>query len=180
MYSERIWLTVSPGSIRDQCPILSFLSLLKHFRCTKPSLSLVQFSSFPSLSCVRVFATPWTAACQASLSITKSWSPPKPMSIELVMPSHPLSYPSPSALNLYQHQSFPMSQLFESGGQSIGVSASPSVLAMNTQYWFPLGWTGWISLQSKELSRVFSNTTVWKHQFFCAKLSLLSNSHIHT
>ena len=67
---------------------------------------------------------------------------------------------------------FPMSQLFASGGQSIGVSASTSVLPMNTQDWFPLGWTDWISLQSKGLSRVFSNTTVQKHQFFSAQLSL--------
>ena len=76
--------------------------------------------------------------------------------------------------------SFPMSQLFTSGGQSIGVSASASFLPMNTQDWFPLGWTGWISLQSKGLSRVFSNTTVQKHQFFSAQLSSQSNSHIHT
>ena len=76
--------------------------------------------------------------------------------------------------------SFPMSQLFASGGQSIGVSASTSVLPMNTQDWSPLEWTGWISLQSKELSRVFSNTTVQKHQFFGTQLSSQSNSHIHT
>ena len=76
--------------------------------------------------------------------------------------------------------SFPMSQLFVSGGQSIGVSVSTSVLPMNTQDWSPLGWTGWISLQSKGLSRVFSNTTVQKHQFFSAQLSLYSNSHNHT
>ena len=68
--------------------------------------------------------------------------------------------------------SFPMSQLFASGGQSIGVSASASVLPMNTHDWSPLGWTCWISLQSKGPSRVFSNTTVQKHQFFCAQLSL--------
>ena len=68
--------------------------------------------------------------------------------------------------------SFQMSQFFASGGQSIGVSASTSVLSMNIQYWFPLGWTGWISLQAKGLSRVFSNTTVQKHQFFSAQLSL--------
>ena len=67
--------------------------------------------------------------------------------------------------------SFPMSQLFTWGGQSIGVSASMSVLPMNTQDWIPLGWTSWISLQSKELSRVFSNTKVQKHQFFSAQLS---------
>ena len=76
--------------------------------------------------------------------------------------------------------SFPMSQLFASGGQSIGVSASVSVLPMNIQDWFPLGWMGWISLQSKGLSRVFYNTTVQKHPFFSTQLSLWSNSHIHT
>ena len=76
--------------------------------------------------------------------------------------------------------SFKMSQLFTSGGQSIGVSASTSVLPINTQDWSPLGWTGWMSLQAKGLSRVFSNTTVQKHQFFGTQLSLYSNSHIHT
>ena len=75
--------------------------------------------------------------------------------------------------------SFQMSQLFTSGGQSIGVSASTSVLPMNTWDWSPLGWTGWISLQSKGLSRIFSNTTVQKHQFFGAQLSSQSNSHVH-
>ena len=74
--------------------------------------------------------------------------------------------------------SFPMSQLFAWGGQSIGVSASASVLPINIQDWSPLGWTGWISLQSKGLSRVFSNTTVQKHQFFSTQLSSKSNSHI--
>ena len=104
-------------------------------------------------------------------------------SIESVMPSshlilcHPLLLlpPIPPA-----SQSFPMSQLFASGGQSIGVAASASVLPMNTQDWSPLGWTGWISLQFKGLARVFSNTTVQKHQFFGAQLSSQSNSHIHT
>ena len=76
--------------------------------------------------------------------------------------------------------SFQMSQLSASGGQNIGVSALTSVLPKNTQDWPPLGWTGWISLQSKGLSRVFSNTTVQKHQFFGAQLSSQSNSHIHT
>ena len=77
-------------------------------------------------------------------------------------------------------ESFPMSQLFAWGGQSIGVSALASVLPKNTQDWSPLEWTGWISLQSKGLSRVFSNTTVQKHQFFSAQPSSQSNSHIHT
>ena len=75
--------------------------------------------------------------------------------------------------------SFPMSQFFTSGGQSIVVSASASVLPMNTQEWSPLGWTGWISLQSKGLSNVFSNTTVQKHQFFSTQPSIWFNSHIH-
>ena len=92
---------------------------------------------------------------------------------DAIQPSHPLSFPSPPALNLSQHQGlFHMSQLFTSGGQSIGVSASASVLPMNTQDRSPLGWTGWISLLSKGLSRVFSNNTVQKHQFFGAQLSL--------
>ena len=76
--------------------------------------------------------------------------------------------------------SFPVSQFFASGGQSVGISASASVLPMNIQDWFSLGWTGWLSLMSKGLSRVFSNTTVQKLQFFGGQLSLLSNSHIHT
>ena len=77
-------------------------------------------------------------------------------------------------------ESFPMSQLFTWGGQSIGVSALGSFLPKNTQGWSPLEWTGWISLQSKGLSRVFSNTTVQKHQFIHSQLSLQSNSHVHT
>ena len=82
--------------------------------------------------------------------------------------------------SLLASRSFPMSQLFASGGQSTGVSASTSVLPINTQDWSPLGWTGWISLQSNGLWRVFSNTIVQKHQFFGAQLSSQSNSHIHT
>ena len=100
---------------------------------------------------------------------------------DAIQPSHPPSSPSPPALKSFPASgSFQMSQLFTSNGQSIGISASTSVLPMNTQDWSLLGWTGWISLQSKGLSRVFSNTTVQKHQFFCAQLSLLSNSPIHT
>ena len=143
----------------------------------------IQFSSVQSLSCVLLFVTPWTAARHASLSITNYRSLPKLMSIKLVTPSNHLSSVIPFSSC---HQSFPttvsfqMSQLFTSGGQSIGVSVSTSVLPMNTQDWSPLGWTGWISLQSKGLSRVFSNTTVQKHQFFGSQLSSQSNSHIHT
>ena len=129
------------------------------------------FSSVQSLSCVRLFVTPWTAARQASLSITNSQNPPKPMSIGSVMPSSVIPFSS-CPQSFPASGSFQMSQLFASIGQSIGVSASISVLPMNTQDWSPLGWIGQISLQSKGLSRVFSNTTVQKHQFFCAQLSL--------
>ena len=142
-------------------------------------LSSVQFSS---LSRVRLFATPWIAAHQAALSITNSWSLLKLMSIKSVMPSATSSSVIPfssCSQSLPASGSFPMSQLFAWGGQSIGVSGSASVLPMNTQYWSPLGWIGWISLQSKGLSRVFSNTTAQKHQFFGAQLSSQSNSHIH-
>ena len=122
-----------------------------------------QFSSVQSLSCVQLFATPWITARQASLSITNSRSLFKPMSISWwchpaisssVIPfsSCPQSLPASG--------SFPMSQLFTWGGQSIGVSASASVLPVNTQDWSPVGWTGWISLQPKGLSRVFSRATV--------------------
>ena len=132
-------------------------------------------NSVQLLSRVRLFATSWTTAGQVSLSITNSRSSPKLMAIESVMPSShlilcrslsscPQSFPASG--------SFPMSLLFAWGGQSIGVSASTSLLPMNTQEWSPLGWTGWISLQSKGLSRVFSNTTTQKHQFFSTQLSL--------
>ena len=214
-------------------------------------------SSVQLLSCIQLFATPWTAAHQPSLSITNSQSLLKLMSMGSVMPSNHLIFcrsllqwttfcqlevmcnisrsthefssvaqlyptlcdpmdcstprpPCPSLtpgvysnlcpLSRWYHptilssaisfssclQSFPasgsfsMSQFFTWRGQSIGVTASASVLPVNIQDWFPLGWTGWISLQSKGLSRVFSNTTVQKHQFFGAQLSLYSNSHIHT
>ena len=99
---------------------------------------------------------------------------------DAIQPSHPLSSPSPPAHNPSQQQSFPMSQLFPWGGQSTGVSALASFLPKKSQGWSPSEWTGWISLQSKGLSRAFSNTTVQKHQFFGAQPSSQSNSHIHT
>ena len=142
----------------------------------------VQFSSVQSLSRVWLFATPWIAARQASLPITNSQSLLKLMSIKLVIPSNHLilSSPSPPAFNISQHQG-----LFQ------WVSSSHQVAKvlefqlqhqslMNIQDWFPLGWTGWISLEPKGLSRVFSDTTVQKHQFFSAQPSSQSNSHIHT
>ena len=99
---------------------------------------------------------------------------------EAIQPSHPHPAFSSCPQFLPASESSPMSQLFAWGGQSIGVSALASFLPMNTQDWSPLEWTGWISLQSKGFSRVFSNTTVQKHQFFSAQLSSQSNSHIHT
>ena len=97
-----------------------------------------------------------------------------------IQPSHPLLFPSlPCLLSFPASGSFLMSQLFTSGGQSIGASASASVLPVNIQGWFPLALIGLISLQSKGLSRVFSSTTIWKHQFFGTPPSLYSNSHIH-
>ena len=131
-------------------------------------------SSVQSLSHVWLFATPWTATRQVSLSITNSRSPPKPISIVSVMPSnhlmlcHPLLLPSIFlSIRVFSNES-----VLHIRWPSIGVSASASVLPMNTQDWSPLGWTGWISLQSKGLSRVFSNTIVQKHQFFCTQLPL--------
>ena len=121
----------------------------------------VQFSSAYSLSCVTL-CYPMERSMPGLLSITNSWSPPKLMCTESVMPSnhlilcHPLLLPSifPASGSL------PMTQLFESGGHSIVVSASASVLPMNTQDWSPSGWNGWTSLQSKGLSRVFSNKSI--------------------
>ena len=99
---------------------------------------------------------------------------------DAIQPSHPLSSPSPAFI-LSQHQGpFQWVSSSTSDGHSIGASASASVLPMNIQDWFPLRWTGWISLQSKGLSRVCSNTIVQKHQFFGAQLALQSNSHIYT
>ena len=137
-------------------------------------------SSVQSLSRVRLFSTPWIAARQASLFITNSRSLLKLMSIKSVMPSshlilcHPFSSCPQS---LPASKSFPMSQLFAWGGQSTGVSALASFLPRKSDGWSPSEWIDWISLQSKGLSRVFSNTTVQKHQFFGTQPSSQSNSH---
>ena len=141
------------------------------------------FSSVQSLSRVRLFATPWIAARQASLFTTNSQSLLRLMFIKSVMPSgHLIHCHSLSSCpqSLPASESFPMSQHFAWGGQNTGVSAFASVLPKNTQDWSSLEWAGWISLQSKGLSRVFSNTTVQKHQFLGTQPSSQSNSHIHT
>ena len=150
-------------------------------------LSLVilvcQFSSVQSLSHILLFATPWlqhirppcpspTPGIHLNSCPSSRWYHPAISSSVVPFSSCPQSLPA--------SESFPMSQLFALGGQRIGVSALASVLAKNTKGWSPSEWTGWISLQSKGLSRVFSNTTVQKHQFFGAQLSSQSNSHIHT
>ena len=135
------------------------------------------FSSVQSLSYVWLFVTPWTScpsptpgACSNSCPLSR-WC-------------HPTISPSVVPFSCLQSfsasESFPVNQYFKSGGQNIGVSASAAVLPMNVQDWFPLGLIGLISLLSRGLSRVFSNTTVQKHQFFGTQFSLRSNSHVHT
>ena len=141
----------------------------------------VQFSLVQSLSHVRLFATPWIPACQASLSITISWSSLRLMSIDLVMPSNHLILCHPLLLS---SSIFPSIRVISNASLhirwpkfwSFSFSISPS---KNIQDWFPLGWTYWISLWSKRLSRVFSKTTVQKHQLFSSQLSWWPKSHIH-
>ena len=177
-----LWRTVTT------CPMTTLWKALSSeivFTWSDSKFSSVQFISVQSLSRVQLFATPWTAARQASLSITNSWSPPKPMSIELVMPSNHLILCQPLLL---------LPSIFP----SIRVFSNESVLCIRwPKYWsfrfnispsneylglISLGWTAWISLQSKGLSRVFSITTVQKHQFFCTQLYLyptLTSIHDH-
>ena len=143
--------------------------------CYMYLLRRLSIISVQSLNCVWLFAIQWTASCQDSCPSPTpgaysnscssiGWCHSTILSSVVPFSSHLQYFPASG--------SFQMSQLFTSCGQSIGVSASESVLPMNIQNWFPLGWTGWISLQSKELSRVFSNTTVQRHQFVSAQLSL--------
>ena len=161
------------NSLKQDHLILQAFSTIKTLQWILYWISSIQFSSLQLLSRVLLFATPWTAARQASLSITNSgvysnsiplsqWCHPTISSSVVPFSSCPQSFPASG--------SFQMSQLFASSGLSIGVSALTSVLPINTQGWSPLGWTGWISLLSKGLSRVFSNTTVQKHLFFGAQL----------
>ena len=159
--------------MRQEKKMHSNWKLKSETHCLEKPLSYIQktlwsssknhsFSSVQLLSHIWLFMTPWITARQASLSITNSWSLPKLMSIESVMPSnHLILYHLLLLLQSFPASgSFPRSQLFASGGQSVGVSASTSVLSKNTQNWSPLGWTVWISLHPKGLSRVLSNTTV--------------------
>ena len=170
-----VLLSASVGLFLD---ILSFVSVVNGI----DSISFFWFfnSSVQMLSHVWLFATRWTTAHNVSLSITNSWSPPKPMSIKSIMSSNhlilsvilfsscPQSFPASG--------SFQMSQLFASCGQSIGGSASTSIPPMNTQDWSPLGWTRWLSLQSKGLSSVLQHhsskaSILWHSAFFTVQLS---------
>ena len=143
----------------------------------------IHFSSIQSLSRVRLFATPWIAAHQASLSITNSWSSPKLMWIQSVMPSSHLILgrpllllpPIPPSIRVFSNESILRMRWPKYWSFSLSISPSnehPRLVSFR--------WTGWISLQSKGLSRVFSNTTVQKHQFFGAQPPSQSNSHIYT
>ena len=173
-----------PVSLRGTMgPLLRTFSFLKQtFKAVNTPMKTayiskisVQFSSVQSLSHVRLFVTPWlqhtrlpclypTPGVYSNSCPLSRWCHPTISSSVVVFSSCLQSFPA--------SESFQMSQLFTSGGQSTRVSPSASVLPMNIQDWFPLGWTGWIALQFKGLSRVFSNTTVQNHEFFSAQLSL--------
>ena len=163
----------------NHCQICSGLGGRAKMSLVENHLS-ISFTSVQLLSRVWLFATlgqqharlPRPSPTPGACSNSCQWCHPTISSSVVPFSSHLQSFPA--------SWSFQMSQFFTSGGQSIGVSASTSVLPMKTQDWSPLGWTGWIFLQSKGLSRVFSNTTVQKHQFFGTQLSSLSNSQIHT
>ena len=152
------------GCSEDMCETISSVQ----FSCSVVSESLWPHKSqYARPPCPSPTPGAYTNSCPSS-----RWYHPAISSSVIPFSSCPQSLPTSG--------SFPMNQLFAWGGQSIGVSALASVLPMNIQDWSPLEWTGWISLQSKGLSRVFSNTTLQKHQFFRAQLSSQSNSHIHT
>ena len=165
------WVILRLLIYENHCSTVSFIqaSLIYDTNNRQETFEWIYISSVQLLSCVQLFATPWTAARQASLSITNSWSILKLMFIESVMPS--------SHLILCHHllllsSIFPSVRVFFNESvlyirwQSIGVSASTSIFPMNIQDWFLLGRTSWIFLLSKGPARVFSNTTVQKHQFF--------------
>ena len=167
----------------DYLSKLIFINLLANFHLRSSSSSPNQFSSVQSLSRVQLLVTTWIAARQASLSFTISRSSLRLKSIESVMPSSHLILgrpllllpPIPPSIRVFSNESN-----LRMRSQSTGVSALASFLPKKSQGSSPSEWTGWTSLQSKGLSRVFSNTTVQKHQFFGSQLSSQSNSHIHT
>ena len=149
-----------------------FLSIFPHISSVQFSRSIMSNSLWPhGLQHARLPCPSPTPGVCSNSHPSSQWCHPT-ISFSVIPFSCLQSFPASG--------SFPMSQFFTSGGQRIGGSSLASVLPMNIQDWLPWGWTSWISLQSKGLSRVFSNTTVQKHQFFSAQLSLWSNSHIHT
>ena len=169
--------TVSPPICHEvmgpDAMILVFWMLSFQFSSVQFSRSVVSDSLPPhELEHARPPCPSPTPGVHPNSCPSSRWCHPAISSYVIPFSSCPQSLPA--------SESFPVSQLFSWGGQSIGVSASASFLPKNTQDWSPSEWTGWISLQSKGLSRVFSNTTVQKHQFLCAQLSSQSNSHIHT
>ena len=179
--------SVMPSNHLILCrPLLLLASIFPSIKVFSESVLLIRWPKYWPASVLLIntqdwFPWGWTGLISlqskglSRVFSNHSWS-------DAIQTSHSLLSPSPHALNLSQHQGFfPMSQLFASGGQIIGTSASASVLPMNIQDWFLWGLTGLISLQSlKGLSRVFSSTTVWKHRFFGTQPSLWSSSHIHT
>ena len=183
-----IWLSfpqcsVSPRRKGFETGLLSksgtLLKTSVQFSCSDMSDSLQPRGlQHTKLSCPSPTPGAYSNSCPLS-----QWCHPTILSSVFRFSSCLQSFPASGAFPMSQFfasGSFIVNQFFTSGGQSIGVSVSASVLPMNIQDGFPLGWIGWISLQSKGLSRVFSNTTVQKHQFFSTQLSLWSNSHIHT
>ena len=174
---DYIWTSLSFSLVFDFCnEIISTQSNITFFFLNQLSVqfshSVMSDSLRPRKSQhARPLCPSPSPGVHSDSSPSSQWCHPTISSSVVPFSSCPKSLPA--------SESFPMSQLFAWGGQSIGVSALASFLLMNTQDWFPLEWTGWISLQSKGLSRVFSNTTVQKHRFFGAQFSSQSNSHIH-
>ena len=205
-----MWMSCSTISVLPNfCPSLSFLIATNHLHHSYDFTSLFYFCSGTLLLTSLTFLLSRNFQVVSVICSVHFSRSVMSDSLQLNEPQHarppcpsptPGVHPNPCPLCRWCHptisssvvpfsscpQSFPasgsfqMSQLFASGAQIIGVSASTSVLPMNTQDWFPLGWTGWVSLQSNGLSRVFSNTTGQKHQFFGTQLSSQSDSHIHT
>ena len=200
--TSRFWITLSffpkNSSFLSPCPLLEHR---EGWRRESGALSVILASAQTCWQCSQLWACQMGSVQFSCSVVSDSLWPHELQHARLPCPSPtPRVHPNPCPLCWWCHpsisssvipfsfcpQSFPasgsfqMSQLFASGGQSIGVSASTSVLPMNTQDWTLLGWTGWTSLPSKGLSRVFSNTTVQKNQLFGTQLSSQSNSHIHT
>ena len=185
LFSGDCWLIQMSVNLRASSSkaFYFFHTLGHHFKLLFILVGSVQFSSVQSVSCIWLFATPWIAARQASLSITNSQSSLRHVHqvSDAIQPSHPLSSPSPPAPNPSQLQGlFQWVNSSHEVAKVLEFSALASFLPKKSQGWSPSEWTGWISLQSKGLSRLFSNTTVQKHQFFSTQLSPQSNSHIHT